>query len=455
MKRVIATVGTNPVPVLAACRRLVEYTNSGELVLLCSFDVEQQAEAILSLLRKVMKALPASRLIRIGDATSPKDITEAIQDEFLQNCHPEDEVYFHYTGGTKAMGHHVMKALAIALRGGKIAALEDSYLDPTIHQVLNELDQHVDPAIDDERKTWNLEVGQLAALHGLTHRFEVTRHGGKVRFAPGLARTVSQAPNPSPDPLPDWAMIAWAMAKGMVGRRDLSRAMTSSPNGKRWNTGWPSLPNPANSQSEGFIWPDGGVDWNDVPTLLNSHFDRPVWREDRTFNPAVLSGVELESVSKLCSGGWLEVIAWDALRQALNENAEAAPNFRVHSSTQFARHYLGKFVQFELDVVAVLGYQLLVVSCSASADPKIIKQKGFEALHRAWQVGGQGARVIVLGLQSQEEAEQTALDLQIDLGGMLREPIQVWGTEELGLRGRRGPNLVANFRTFLSTINWK
>ena len=54
---------------------------------------------------------------------------------------------------------------------------------------------------------------------------------------------------------------------------------------------------------------------------------------------------------------------------------------------------------FELDVVAMLGHQIVVISCTIDQGTGLeglIKQKGMEVLHRARQLGGDEARAIVL-----------------------------------------------------------
>ena len=107
-------------------------------------------------------------------------------------------------------------------------------------------------------------------------------------------------------------------------------------------------------------------------------------------------------------------------------------------------------------MVALLGYQLVVVSCTTTSDnARTIKQKGFEALHRAWQLGGQGSKIIVLGLQKPDDAKKAYEDIKIDLGGDPRDPMQVWGVEQLGFGVDSKAKLTANFRDYLNKLGWK
>ena len=52
----------------------------------------------------------------------------------------------------------------------------------------------------------------------------------------------------------------------------------------------------------------------------------------------------------------------------------------------------------EIDVIAIRGYKLFLFSCTTSQEIKWVKQKAFEALHRAEQLGGEHAKLIVVSL---------------------------------------------------------
>lgn len=81
---------------------------------------------------------------------------------------------------------------------------------------------------------------------------------------------------------------------------------------------------------------------------------------------------------------------------------------------------------FELDVVAVLGYQIVVVSCTVDAKQEMIKQKGMEAILRARQLGGDEARAIILCSTDQNSAKLIEDELKDEMGSA-SEPLQVWG----------------------------
>jgi hypothetical protein len=50
----------------------------------------------------------------------------------------------------------------------------------------------------------------------------------------------------------------------------------------------------------------------------------------------------------------------------------------------------------EIDVIVMKGFQMFLFSCTTSQKIKLVKQKAFEALFRAEQLGGEHARVIIV-----------------------------------------------------------
>ena len=105
---------------------------------------------------------------------------------------------------------------------------------------------------------------------------------------------------------------------------------------------------------------------------------------------------------------------------------------------------------FELDVIAVLGYQIVVISRTVGNDPKRIKQKGLEAIIRARQLGGDEARAIVLcGSQPfTQEAKLIESELQ-DETGSSDLPLQVWGRNTW-------KNLSRKFKLYLrNDLKWE
>lgn len=130
----------------------------------------------------------------------------------------------------------------------------------------------------------------------------------------------------------------------------------------------------------------------------------------------------------------LEYGAYAAFKEALenicceNENRN---NYKLFHSVHVRRANPMdlKVKPFELDVVALLGHQIVVVSCTVSGKHDAIKEKGMEAIIRSRQLGGDEARAIVL-CSAPSAAQPFLQDELQDETGSSDVPLEVWGTEE-------------------------
>ena len=153
-------------------------------------------------------------------------------------------------------------------------------------------------------------------------------------------------------------------------------------------------------------------------------------------------------------GTWLEHAAYDAFQQALeeisNHNNSRANYALFHSVEVHRKSNIRTLNSFELDVVAVLGYQIVVVSCSTSAffkKRRDLKLKAMEAIARARQLGGVEARAVLLCRACPKTAREVQEELE-DETGSLDYPLQVWGTTKLH-------NLNQSFYKWLRTdLRW-
>ena len=141
-------------------------------------------------------------------------------------------------------------------------------------------------------------------------------------------------------------------------------------------------------------------------------------------------------------GKLLEYGAYAAFKKALEAICREAAckgkrrdNYALFHSVEVRRTEVATgAADFELDVVAILGYQIVVVSCCASDNIKEIKLKAMEGYHRARQLGGDEARVVVLSRRpdhathpNQDTAQDIEDKLKIDIGSE-HPPLRVWGS---------------------------
>ena len=188
--------------------------------------------------------------------------------------------------------------------------------------------------------------------------------------------------------------------------------------------------------------------WQKILCVLNDAYPSCEW-DTKTgtlqylFPEATASDAQKEALQEMdafFNGIWLEYAAYAAFEKILKEIKSTNSNrgdFQLYHNVYVRqkgpdapriaeRH-------FELDVVAVLGYQVVVVSCSTTSNISTVKQKAMEVYHRTRQLGGAEARAVVLCLANYEDAERVEKELEDETG--TERPLQVWGRKK-GVRYR-------------------
>lgn len=146
-----------------------------------------------------------------------------------------------------------------------------------------------------------------------------------------------------------------------------------------------------------------------------------------------------------------EYAAYVALKEALEKiktrNAKRE-NYKIFHSVNVRRTRVNQQTpHFELDVVAILGYQIIVVSCTLETGNALIKQKGMEVLLRARQLGGDEAQAIVLCGANSYHAQRLEGELHDEVGSA-GAPLRVWGTDKRS-------NLSDHFHNYLrNDLHW-
>ncbi|WP_416198779.1 MAG: hypothetical protein ACFWUA_03445 [Sporanaerobacter sp.] len=59
--------------------------------------------------------------------------------------------------------------------------------------------------------------------------------------------------------------------------------------------------------------------------------------------------------------------------------------------------------QFEIDLVALKGYQITVFTCTTDSTKGLTKSKSFEGLHRVEQLGGEHAKLCIVNMKEDKE----------------------------------------------------
>ena len=143
-----------------------------------------------------------------------------------------------------------------------------------------------------------------------------------------------------------------------------------------------------------------------------------------------------------------EYAAYVALKQAL-KSIKKRSNYKVCHKVYVKRTGANiRDKEFELDVVAILGYQIVVVSCTCAKGSDTIKQKGMEVILRARQLGGDEAQAIVLCRAHPNVAKLVQEELHDEVGSA-GDPLRIWATD-------KWPNLQSEFTNYLrNDLHWR
>ncbi|HET6842933.1 MAG TPA: hypothetical protein VFK06_14850 [Candidatus Angelobacter sp.] len=434
-RNILLTVGTNPLPVLVAAWRLACEFEPQTLWLLHSVQTEMMAQAIAHQMRRRWEAVPTAggtiRMVPISDAAHPKSIASTVR-----SLIPEagSQWHLHYTGGTKIMALKAMQALTAA-----VGDPTDSYLDVNRHNVLDQRGYLINPRVSDERREWNLDLRDLCVLHGFTTDFRLEhRHKSPADVWTSTTGCFGEA---KPEPVDfcyrnngkplerEWEAIGSEIFSLLINNpapKDPGLELKEAFNSNWGNRDrlWLSLP--SEEIKTPVRWPSitipdsqAQTEWAALPARINKLVTEFRWNDDLKLE-RIKNGpsADLRMMWDFVNGADMEMAVHKSVRTVLEKRGL---RFSLAHSVHIARRPKDEKTVarrcFELDVAVILGYQLVVISCSRSGKERAhIKNKAFEALHRARQVGGDSARALLICGLSREDTADLEVEVNEETG---------------------------------------
>ncbi|MBK8989897.1 MAG: hypothetical protein IPM39_28180 [Chloroflexi bacterium] len=402
-------VGSNPLPNYVAASLLTN--DNATIHLLYSEDTDTQKNIpstrdeagyladvfkndLILQTRGVQVASP--RGIHDSNRRAIENQLEIICDDAGLTCSTKTSIGLNYTGATKPMSVHTYRAL-VARFGTRCRF---SYLDP--RRMAFWYDNSADPyCISHTDVTLSLQT--LAAMHGYTV-------GTPPRQTPEF-----------PDLLPFLKEIHQTSAGMQAWTAWLDTKMAAFPEHERLT----------NIRQYFLNLCDGRADTNLLADRLGRKKHKGLVSYDKAFRSGWLEDVALEAI-----------IANSREFQIAHYGAEIKPTPNPQREAQFQQKGL-KVPEFDLDVAAMLGYQLFAVSCIASERAKgETKKHLFEAYLRARQLGGDEARIALVCYV--DDGQKMELESVIQRNWHIQENIKVFGRSDI-------PNLVEAFRNWFCT----
>jgi hypothetical protein len=351
-------VGGNPLPNAVTGKLLVK--SGGMISLLHSSDTAVTAQRLSTWLGQQTQAAIQFKQV---DEASPADIIRGIREQ-LRTVRAET-VGLHYTGGTKAMAVHAYRAVESW----------DKQLKPPIYTYLDA--RTLSLIVDSEDNpialagALQLTLDDLLALHGWQVKNKPSTEPILPKFAQALLKLYSA------NNLTAWN--EWKSRELIKCRRENQPDKWLSKTAlNRITLNWP----PALELAEVVValqeeLEQGGEGLQIATATQASEFTKP------------------EDLCKQLEGGyWLESCVLEALQNL-------AGSHQLHNLCTSIRVPTIGDKDFELDVVAIRGYQLYGFSCGTDTESikggrERLKLKLFEAYVRARQLGGDEARVALV-----------------------------------------------------------
>jgi hypothetical protein len=359
LDHLILLTGSNPLPNVVALYHLLKERGTAHLVATDeTMAVAQRADSWLA------ASNVETRIVRV-DRRRSDSIQEAVG-AIIDSTFDDESVGLHYTGGTKAMAVHAAAAYLSCCAGEHIPP-HISYLDAASQELV--IEAHGSSSVRYAGLEPRLSLNDLVRLHGWR----------------ASSRT----------PLADERRSMVARDLGRINAGGHGNSYGSWK--KEWEGAW------SDSHRKGYNrsslnalatirikpFPDGPA-FESIRRLLGLEGASTVTMGDIT--QAMGCFEDAGRCAHWLHGLWLETL----VESSLQEVAESQKLHEIHANVNVRAAGTGTDVDFELDVAAMRGSQLLAFSCSSDSGKKRLKLKLFEMQMRARQMGGDQACVCLV-----------------------------------------------------------
>lgn len=376
VQHLVLLVGSNPLPNAVAGKLLVR--SEGAITLVHSRDSSPVAQRLKQWLEKEHQKKDMVKLKQVKES-DPSSVYQGVW-ACLEDVQAES-IGLNYTGGTKMMSVHAYLAAQRWAEGRGIAPVF-SYLDAhTLQMVFDPVGGGASPRRIYVGRKVTMRLEDLLTLHG----WSLSHHPVGEPLLPHAARALAQSCSREADFYRQW--------KHWVNQAGREAGRLREPEDRRFREIYEIL-----RQELG--QPEGEIGLKHL-IFKNAHQNFPDW----------------------LTGKWLEHHVLDVLNHMQD-------SLGLHERVQ---NLQTSVTQFEVDVVAVRGYQLFAFSCKAKSDEERdgraeLKLALFEAYVRAQQLGGEEARVALVCCAEDPQSIEREMQRDLDTKGRTR----VFGRRDLG-----------------------
>lgn len=330
-------------------------------------------------------------LIPLSNISFAEDIRRDIQKRLLPQLPLKSSVHLNYTGGTKAMGIHIYRAIEESIKENKIKDASFSYLDARSFRLIEDKKGAM---TSDLRELIHINLKELIELHGYVRKNEDSTFEFKE---------------------------ALQIFTELIQKGDLKSYFEAYDRENFCKKGSQSLIEKKKEISEELRKMSAKEPLLSIVLALPEEYR--IFNSDGSFHEPA-TNKQIEKTIRFLDGQWLEQYIYEILKEE-----DSFKDCNIEINWEIGRPDLGPGQRFELDISIIKGYQLIGLSCTTSHDRKICKSKGFEVLHRTRQIGGEEARAVLITRLENSKRDELGDELAIDTGG--KENILVLGEEDL------------------------
>lgn len=380
-KCLVSLVGTNPLPI--AVSTLYFRNKVSEIKLLYSETNRKVKQKSTKNFADNIETLLISKGFKgkidtdsLSDIGNPKFIRQDVVNVFGAIAEESTEIILDYTGGTKTMSVNVYNTLK-ELFTDKFSSV---YVDARTFKIIDDNGR----GIEDLRDKIALSIDEIASLHG--YKREENKEG--ILHYESVLNELKR-------------IINEGKIREFLSWKNRIRDASVRNNGQYTNV---------IEQMRIELIPETT---RELKNLAN--------REEK-----------LKRFIEWLDGRWFEDYVYEIMKEIKNE---AGKSNTLSIDRKWKGKKEGKGTEFELDILAVRGYQLFGISCTTSDNRHVCKEKGFEIFHRVSQIGGRESRSILITGMDDGKTENLYSDLSLATGSekdsILIIGINDWGKREI------------------------
>ena len=422
----ILLIGTNPLPNYVVASHFLNVNPNLERVWLIYSETnhligQQGTKNVADNLTRVLtnkyqnQQEPWIHGVPIKHAGLTDQIQADVDRYILRHLPQKAKVHLNYTGGTKAMAVHVYRALESDRRDATF-----SYLDARNHRLVQDDVQY--PITEDLRQEVTISLSDLVTIHDLSESPNKKSKPGE-QVMEMLSDEQQRALFSGLISLTNFSYTETGKKKSQRNGLDLYRKWVETPPG---NDPWDdaikdkSVIPDTKTRIEREIAenPHGAA----LQTLLNLSVVDPAITKD--VQPLINTISNPEQWKSFINGFWLEAYVFQVISQSLVHKPALRDKVQMRMNL-YATKTGSK--PLELDILVIYGYQICNISCSISGTTRL-KNRAFEAIHRAHQLGGDEAKSVLVTCL--DDTKEFSDDLGF-ISGSLGSELLVLGRRDL------------------------